>query len=77
VISPHVNTAPDVAAGAAIVAKQTPEAFVDAIATLLADPSERAALGRRARAFARRHDWAAVAGLLAQMYFAAAGRPRA
>ncbi len=70
VISPHVNTAPEVGkARAALVREQDPEIFGAAILSLLRDPQARAELGARAREFARRYDWGTVAQPLAQMYF--------
>ena len=69
VISPAVNVAPDVvAAGAGIVAPAEPEAFAAEIASLLQDDHRREELGARAREFARRYDWSAVAPRWAEMY---------
>lgn len=69
VVSPGVNIAPEIAAAdAGVVCERTPEAFAAAIASLLRDPGERARLGERARAFARRYDWSEVAPRLAELY---------
>jgi glycosyltransferase involved in cell wall biosynthesis len=69
VFSPHVNIAPEIAAAdAGIVAERHAAAFARAIAPLLDDPARAAALGDRARTFARRYDWRAVAPRLEAMY---------
>jgi glycosyltransferase involved in cell wall biosynthesis len=69
VISPEVNIAPEIsAAGAAIVAPRTAEAFGAEIAALLCDQAQRQALGSAGRAFARRYDWPNVAPQLVDMY---------
>ncbi|HXF52407.1 MAG TPA: glycosyltransferase [Dehalococcoidia bacterium] len=76
VISPAVNLASEIsAAGAGLVRPQTPDAFAVALSELLADPGRREALGRRARAFARRYDWSAVAPAWAALYERALGLP--
>ena len=69
VISPGVNIAPEIgAAGAAVVAPLSVEAFAREISAQLRDDAGRAALGERARAFARRYDWDVVGPRLAAMY---------
>jgi glycosyltransferase involved in cell wall biosynthesis len=69
VISPSVNIAPEIErAGAAVVAERDPGAFGAALAALLADERRRAELGERAREFAKRYDWRAVAPRLASLY---------
>ena len=74
VISPAVNVAPDVAAArAGVVSPPEPEAFAAEIASLLHDDVRRAAVGARAREFARRYDWGAVAPRWVEMYAQAAG----
>lgn len=76
IISHAVNLAPDAeAAGAALVRRNTAEAFAEAIASLLGDPDRREALGRAARAFARRYDWEAVAPAWCALYERALGLP--
>lgn len=75
VISPAVNIAAEIAASdAGIVAPLTAEAFGAEIAALLRDDVRRAALGARARTFARRYDWSIVGPRLAEMYAQVAGR---
>ena len=75
VISPYVNTAPDIrAAGAALVASQEPREFAAAIVSLLEDPERRAELGGTAREFARRYDWRAVTPGLVEVYGRVLGR---
>lgn len=75
VVSPAVNIAPELAAaGAASVCPLEPGAFADGIAALLEDEARRAALGERARAFARRYDWSETAPLLSAMYREVADR---
>lgn len=74
-VSPAVNIAADIAeAGAGVVAPNNVPGFAPALAALLRAPDWRADLGARARAFARRYDWPAVAPQLEAMYRAAAGR---
>lgn len=69
VISPGVNIAPEIAAaGAAVVVPLRVEAFAREIGALLRDEERRAALGERAREFARRYDWDVVGPRLAAMY---------
>lgn len=69
VVSPDVNIATDIAdASAGVVAPRTVGAFALEIGALLDDGDRRAALSSRARAFARRYDWAVVAPRLAAMY---------
>ncbi|HXF52463.1 MAG TPA: glycosyltransferase, partial [Dehalococcoidia bacterium] len=76
VISPAVNLASEIAAAdAGLVRPQTPDAFAEALSELLADPGRREELGRRARAFARRYDWSAVAPAWAALYERALGLP--
>jgi glycosyltransferase involved in cell wall biosynthesis len=76
VLSPGVNLAPEAgAAGAALVCPSAPDALADALAALLNNPARREALGRSARAFARRYDWAAVAPSWAALYERALGLP--
>jgi glycosyltransferase involved in cell wall biosynthesis len=77
VISPGVNIAPEIeAAGAGVVAPLDAEAFAAEIAALLRDGARRAALGVRAREFARRYDWSIVGPRLVEMYEDIAGRRR-
>lgn len=69
VISPEVNIAPEIAAaGAAIVAPRSAEAFGAEIGALLRDEPRRRALGAAGREFARRYDWSNVAPRMAAMY---------
>jgi glycosyltransferase involved in cell wall biosynthesis len=69
VISPAVNTAPDIAeAEAGIVCAAEPDAFAREIVTLLRDDERRAQLARNARAFARRFDWDAIAPRWIDLY---------
>jgi glycosyltransferase involved in cell wall biosynthesis len=76
-ISPGVNLAPEVdEAGAGVVAPLDVDAFAEAIDSLLGDPARREQLGERARAFARRYDWEALAPRMAEMYESVAGRAR-
>jgi glycosyltransferase involved in cell wall biosynthesis len=74
VISPEVNLASEIeSAGAGLVCERTPEAFVEAIASVVDSSSHGAALGVRARELALRYDWQVVAPKLAEMYAAATG----
>jgi glycosyltransferase involved in cell wall biosynthesis len=74
VTTPQVNIAQEiVAGGAARVVERTPEAFAAAIVELLRDDGARALLGERARTYARRYDWTAVAPELKRMYERAVG----
>ena len=50
-----------------LLAAPEPEAFAAAVRELL-DPERRAAMGARAREFARRFDWDACAGAVADLY---------
>jgi glycosyltransferase involved in cell wall biosynthesis len=69
VISPEVNIAPEIAAaGAAVVAPRSAEAFGREIGALLRDEPQRRALGAAGRVFARRYDWTNVAPQMAAMY---------
>lgn len=69
ILSSSVNIAAEAGeAGAALVRPPEPAAFAEAIGSLLSDAEERAQLGERAREFARRYDWRAVAPSLARMY---------
>jgi glycosyltransferase involved in cell wall biosynthesis len=69
VISPQVNIAHDVAlAGAGVVCERTPRAFATEISALLCDSARRHALADRARSFARRYEWSAVAPQMVAMY---------
>lgn len=78
VISPDVNIADGIrAADAGVVRDRTPRAFAAAIGELLRDPARRAAIGDRARAFARRYDWSNVGPQLARMYEDVVGGDRA
>lgn len=73
VVSPGVNIAAEIAAAdAGVVCPLTATAFASEIAALLRDRGRRATLGGRAREFARRYDWDAVAPQLAAMYERAA-----
>ncbi len=77
VISPGVNIAPEIgAAVAAVVSPLSVEAFAREISALLRDDERRAALGERARAFARRYDWDVVGPRLAVMYESIVGDAR-
>ena len=74
VISRAVNIAPDLeAGGVAVVPELEAGAFAREIARLLADESAAAEMGARAREFARRYDWAAIAPGFAALYARAAG----
>jgi glycosyltransferase involved in cell wall biosynthesis len=74
VISPEVNLASEIeSAGAGLVCERTPEAFVEAIASVVDSSGRGAAQVVRAREFALRYDWAVVAPKLAEMYAAATG----
>jgi len=76
VITPEVNIAPGIREGrAGIVCEGTPEAFAAYIDALLRDAALRRMLGERAKAHARRYDWANVAPQWARMYEDIAGRP--
>jgi glycosyltransferase involved in cell wall biosynthesis len=69
IMSPAVNIAVDAqAAGAAVIAELTPQAFAEAIVRVLGDDRERAELSARGREFAERYDWARVAPRWAEMY---------
>jgi glycosyltransferase involved in cell wall biosynthesis len=73
VISPSVNIAPEVeAARAGVVCELTPEAFAREILALVGDPQRREELGARARDFARRFDWGALAPRWIEAYERAA-----
>jgi glycosyltransferase involved in cell wall biosynthesis len=50
-----------------LLAAPEPEAFAEAVREL-ADPARRAAMGERAREFARRFDWDACAAAVADLY---------
>ncbi|MDP9226811.1 MAG: glycosyltransferase [Actinomycetota bacterium] len=74
VVSQQVSLASEIAqAGAGLVCERTPQAFADAMASLLDSGSRRAALGVSARAFASRYDWQVVAPKLVEMYVTAIG----
>lgn len=69
VISSAVNVAPDVAAfEAGCVTSLDADEIAFCIRRLLANPAERARLGKRAQIFAVRYDWSTVAGQLIDMY---------
>ena len=69
VVSPAVNIAGDIEhADAGIVCEPAVEPLAAQLLALLHDEPRRLALGERARAFARRYDWSAVAGRAAAMY---------
>jgi glycosyltransferase involved in cell wall biosynthesis len=69
VVSPHVNSAPELsAARAALVRELDPKAFGRAILDLLRDDDQRRRLGGRAREFARRYDRLSVARAALRMY---------
>jgi glycosyltransferase involved in cell wall biosynthesis len=75
VISPAVNLASEIeTAGAGVVCELEPGAFGDAILSLLCDERRRREIGERAREFARRYDWDALAPQIVEMYEAVAGR---
>jgi glycosyltransferase involved in cell wall biosynthesis len=74
VISRAVNIAPDLeAGGVALVPELEAAAFAAAIGGLLEDDELAGSMGARAREFARRYDWAAVAPRFVEMYARAAG----
>jgi glycosyltransferase involved in cell wall biosynthesis len=75
VISPGVQIADAVRAedAAEVLPELSPEALADAVVALLGDPARREQLAERARLFARRYDWSAVAPVLADMYARALG----
>jgi glycosyltransferase involved in cell wall biosynthesis len=69
VVSPAVNIARELAAASAgFVCEQSPEPLARELVRVLLDQGERAAVGARAREFARRYDWALVGRDLAAMY---------
>ncbi len=69
VISPAVNLAREIErSDACVVADLHPATFAEAIKLLLGDSSRRAKLGERAREFARRYDWEAIAPNIIGMY---------
>jgi len=73
VVSPSVNLAPELeAAGAGLVRERTPEAFAEALLTLLRSDERRRELGERGREFARRYDWRALAPRWVETYERAA-----
>jgi glycosyltransferase involved in cell wall biosynthesis len=75
VISPAVNLAPEVKqAGAGIVCRLDEAALAETIDSLLGDAARREELGARARQFARRFDWDALAPDLVELYEAVAKR---
>lgn len=83
IITPEVNSAPDLEeAGAGIVRQRTPAAFAETISELLLDQEARSRLGASARAFAHRCDRSVIGLEAARMYETAlaarpARRPRA
>jgi glycosyltransferase involved in cell wall biosynthesis len=65
------------ASGGAIIADRTPQAFADAIATLLTDPARAASMGSRGRQWVLSHlNPDAIAAQFEGMYHAAIGAPR-
>lgn len=69
VTSPYVNIAGEIAnAGAGVIADLTAEAFAQAIAALLREPDQRAALHGRAREFAQWYDWRTMGERLYAFY---------
>lgn len=78
VISPGVQIADAVAEEDAgeVMPELSPEALATAVNRLLGDDARRERLSARAREFARRYDWSAVAPVLAAMYERALGVPR-
>lgn len=76
VTSPKVNIAADLeAAGAGVVADDSPDAFAAGLLAVLGDELLRARIREAAPRFAARYDWAVVAPQLADMYQAALGNP--
>jgi glycosyltransferase involved in cell wall biosynthesis len=77
VISQEVNVAAAIdASSAGVVCPGTPAAFAAAIGALLDCESRRVELGERARTFAQRYDWRAIAPKLVEMYVAVASARR-
>jgi glycosyltransferase involved in cell wall biosynthesis len=77
VVSPQVGLAHDIEqAGAGLVVERTAETFADAMTSLLDRRSRRTAMGRRARRFAQRYDWRAIAPQLLEMYAATTTEPQ-
>jgi glycosyltransferase involved in cell wall biosynthesis len=69
VVSPAVNLADEIGRSkAGLVRDAEPEPFAEAIASLLHDPARRSELAARAREFARRYDWDALAPGILEMY---------
>lgn len=54
--------------GRELLLADTPGSFAEAILDLLDDPARRQAIGERARIFAARYDWQAIAGAFEQFY---------
>jgi glycosyltransferase involved in cell wall biosynthesis len=68
-VSPAVNLAREIErAGAGIVSDTEPEQFAGALDSLLDDERRRVQLGERAREFARRYDWDALAPRIIDFY---------
>jgi len=57
-----------VESGRELVLADMPEEFAAAVLALLADPTQRSALGERARVFAAQYDWRQVAPLFDRVY---------
>jgi glycosyltransferase involved in cell wall biosynthesis len=69
VTSPYVNIAPAAArAGAMVVVENEPALVADTITRLLAHPTERRAIGDRAKSYARQFDWAVVGRQYVDLY---------
>jgi len=69
IVSPAVNIAKDIAAaGAGVVADLTPQAFADAIVSVLTDAEAAGRLAAAARSFAGQYDWSAIAPRLLELY---------
>jgi glycosyltransferase involved in cell wall biosynthesis len=72
-VSSSVNLAPEIAAAnAGVVAGLSPDQFGEALLEILANDRRRAELQARARPFAERYDWRAVAPEMVEMYREAA-----
>jgi glycosyltransferase involved in cell wall biosynthesis len=77
-VSEHVGLAPDVRrAGAGLVVPMHTQEAARAWRQLLESPRRRALMGRRGRAFARRHyDWQQVARQMLKVYEEVLGKRR-
>lgn len=69
VLSPAVNTAPEISnAGAGVVRDADERSFADVFAKLLNEPDRRETLKRNARTLASRYDWDAIAPMWIELY---------